>query len=237
MKEHPIRFLDFEVRAILEGRKTQTRREMTKSRSICDSCRWEDLDWSRTFIDDSYAPLGMLKAGGPDNTVHRVWSRWRVGERLWVRETFIDGWPADGGDIQQFDADGNELPRHVWYRADYDAAQKGWISNRGALIQGWTNDDGWYTDGIPWKPSIHMPRWASRITLEITEIRVQRLQEISEEDAIAEGIGHCDVDAAIADYASLWDRINGPGAWESNPWVWAITFKRLPQDAATGGKA
>ena len=102
-----------------------------------------------------------------------------------------------------------------------------------------------------WTPSIHMPRWASRITLEITSVRVERLQDISEADAQAEGVE--DVTAqvaprdpefrfwrryrdgglngytgnAIASYASLWTEINGPGSWDANPWVWAIEFRRL----------
>ena len=106
-----------------------------------------------------------------------------------------------------------------------------------------------------WRPSIHMPRWASRITLEITGVRVERLQDISEEDALAEGIvcenvivssyyanGHHEVsddryffdgcddegfDSAHDAYASLWESINGAGSWEENPWVWVVAFRRV----------
>lgn len=100
--------------------------------------------------------------------------------------------------------------------------------------------------GLLWRPSIHMPRWASRITLEITGVRVERLQEISEADAVAEGVrpdpgGRQDDDAAgfyrigpvrgdsfpIARYAVLWESINGPGSWDANPWVWVVGFRRL----------
>jgi hypothetical protein len=73
-------------------------------------------------------------------------------------------------------------------------------------------------------PSIHMPRWASRITLEITAIRVERLQDISDEDAVAEGMP---IDDAKHDYSLLWDRINGPGSWNANPWVWCVEFRRI----------
>lgn len=98
------------------------------------------------------------------------------------------------------------------------------------------------TDGC-WRPSIHMPRWASRITLEITGVRVQRLQDISAEDCIAEGIEETmagryriygreadgrDVDRSPrTSYASLWESINGAGSWGANPWVWALAFKRI----------
>lgn len=95
------------------------------------------------------------------------------------------------------------------------------------------------TEGFPFvfKPSIHMPRWASRLTLKITEVRAERLQDISEADAIAEGIsvdssGHAiRIDDKIAwgsargAYAALWESLHGNGAWDSNPWVWAISFK------------
>ena len=100
-----------------------------------------------------------------------------------------------------------------------------------------------------WKPSIFMPRWASRITLEITGVKAERLQDISEEDAIAEGVGHgfrmnagwpdyghivngvCTLthDSARMSFATLWDAINGKDSWALNPWLWVISFKRLEQ--------
>ena len=96
----------------------------------------------------------------------------------------------------------------------------------------------------PWRPSIHMPRWASRITLEITSVRVERLQEISIEDAKAEGAWGPDdsIVQKVADYFGtdifsanprkafqmLWESINGPDSWAANPWVWAIEFRRVP---------
>jgi len=100
-----------------------------------------------------------------------------------------------------------------------------------------------------WTPSIHMPRWASRITLEITSVRVERLQDISEADAIAEGIERLDyqgqtswrdyslndewaaispmLDSPIASYKTLWESLNGKGSWDLNPWVWVIEFKKV----------
>jgi hypothetical protein len=123
------------------------------------------------------------------------------GDRLWVKETFAAC------------RHGERHPECIEYRAD----------NRSE-------------SGLRWTPSIYMPRWASRITLEITEVRVQRLQEISEADAIAEGVlktGGCanlqphHFRPARDLFRELWDSINGAGSWSSNPWVWAISFRRL----------
>lgn len=75
-----------------------------------------------------------------------------------------------------------------------------------------------------WRPSIHMPRAASRITLEIVSVRVERLQDISHSDAMAEGMAW---DDAVFDYRTLWESINGPGSWDANPWVWVVEFKNL----------
>lgn len=146
------------------------------------------------------------------------------GDRLWVRETFaIATGPTDGSPLA---ADNTA----VIYRASWDVEVPD------------TPLDG------AWQPSIHMPRWASRITLEITGVRAERLNSISEEDAEAEGIErvggtfscspwrnyrkgepgemdlHCS--ARSRSYMALWESINGPGSWEVNPWVWVISFKR-----------
>jgi hypothetical protein len=95
---------------------------------------------------------------------------------------------------------------------------------------------------IKYRPSIHMPRWASRITLEVTGVRVERLQDISEADAIAEGIdlnasaigirttGESPQPMAIAIYRSLWESINGPQSWDANPWVWVVEFRRIEKE-------
>lgn len=129
------------------------------------------------------------------------------GDRLWVRETWAHerdgtGCPDDTG---------------VLYRA----TDPGW------------DDEG---TGLRWRPSIFMPRAASRILLEITDVRVQRLQEVSEEDARAEGVdlqGFRSLTEGIAgrehriQFCTLWESIHGPGSWDANPWVWAITFRRL----------
>lgn len=134
-----------------------------------------------------------------------------IGDRLWVKETFR---PQDGMTTYCQHQD------EIEYRADGDRPKEP-------------------TD-CHWKPSIFMPRWASRITLEITGVRVERLNEISEEDAIAEGVeplshgfkNYLGADLQCGDarmsYMSLWESINGAGSWAKNPWVWCISFQPCP---------
>lgn len=178
MKERPILFNGEMVRAILAGRKTQTRRAV-KPQPV-EGC------W-----------MGGPRNGVWDERTGMAWfgQTWRCpcgvsGDCLWVRET----WCSDPEPSQ---------PERVCYRAT-------------------AGDESF----IRWKPAIHMPRWASRITLEIAEVRVQRLQDISEEDARAEGVEN--VYCARDCFADLWDSINGKRApWSSNPWVWAISFRKV----------
>ena len=159
---------------------------------------------------------GVLSYRGRVGLPHALCPYGQPGDRLWVRET----WARD-------DEDGG-----LCYRADIGKVGDAddWERNR--------------LDGVPrfrWRPSMHMPRAASRISLEITEVRVERLQDISEDDALAEGcsstaIVHEDGEDYTGHYASeeyqdLWESINGPGSWDTNPWVWAVSFKRLEQPA------
>ena len=127
------------------------------------------------------------------------------GDRLWVRET----WARD-------EEDGSVL-----YRADDNADTQNWDQQRQESGLAKYN----------WRPSIYMPRWARRITLEITAVRAERLHCISEADAVAEGAawGACggpQIGSHRAGYAALWEQINGPGSWDANPWVWVIEFER-----------
>lgn len=206
MKERPILFSAPMVRALLDGSKTQTRR-VVKSQPTNG---WE-FENPPVFgrITSPHPKRGRFGAFiqrglGTDfpETDLIPCPYGQSGDRLWVRETWCHKWDDMHGYLDEY-----------WYRAstpDVDHA------------------DG---DGkSPWKPSIHMPRAASRITLEITGVRVERLQAISEADAIAEGAqwaacGSPQEGSHKAGYAQLWESINGPGSWDKNPWVWVVEFK------------
>lgn len=205
MKERPILFNGEMVRAILAGRKTQTRRVIKQT-------------------DSGYAkePNGHRRwhLGDPDAVL--ACPLGQPGDRLWVRETFIQGWKYENDIPDQYNEDGSEKPVHTWYRAT-----DGDIS--------WYTDDEMH-DSPPWKPSIHMPRSASRITLEIVSVRFERLRDISEADAIAEGVtvqdihkqGYCAGEyfpPAVRAFRDLW--LSTGGDWDANPWVWVVEFKRV----------
>lgn len=198
MKERPIIFSGAMVRAILDGRKTQTRRIMNPQPT------------PHFTIDVDYWTSGPHTGElgrAPNSTPYGM-----PGDRLRVRETFglLDTQSKDGPDKAT-----------VFYRA--------------------TDGDRRELRHQLWRPSIFMPRWASRIALEITGVRVERLQDISEEDAAAEGMSHYDggwssatagpvglFAGARAAFTLTWDAINGKRApWASNPWVWVVSFKRV----------
>jgi hypothetical protein len=203
VKSRAILFSGPMVRAILAGKKTQTRRVVKwpqgKAGEFLAGYDWaKDCDGKWALTNDG---LGFFDAA--ETFKHPYGSK---GDRLWVRETFLLAKPA-GADMAK------EVP---FYRASTE-----------------------HSDKIKWKPSIFMPRAASRISLEILDVRVQRLQEITEEDCREEGCagGHDSIPdypfsaTPREHYRSVWTKINGPKSWDSNPWVWAITFKRCEAKA------
>lgn len=250
--ERPILYAGPMVRAILDGRKTQTRR-LLKARLP------EDLpDKSVLRMCLATDPVTGWVIPGPsewwENEIDNVRFRCpygKPGDHLWVRETFwINHMGYQTGALPKIRPD--EL------RDGADA----WSPNLLYLADGTCCDQlpecECATEGKPrWRPSIHMPRWASRITLEVTRIRIERLQEISEADAWAEGcakgeptdnggwfpaeepdpsgVGTRGWDCARDWYADLWESINGEGSWEKNPWVWVVEFKRVMPKAGDGG--
>lgn len=188
MTERPILFSAPMIRAILEGRKTQTRRIVSPQPPETHVlCGVNDLFWVEGKDEPGGCPEFKCPHGVPD-------------QRLWVRETFQDTGPEL-----------NIEPGYVYRATDPD----------------WDNHVGW-----KWTPSIFMPRKASRITLEIVKVRVERVQQITGKDALAEGILRDD-DGETPNFRQLWDSINAQRGfgWDVNPWVFVIEFKRLPQQA------
>ncbi|BEO08436.1 TPA: hypothetical protein ACHQNL_001372 [Serratia marcescens] len=197
MKERPVIFNSEMVRAIIDGRKTQTRRVIANVSP--DNCI--PLQKPTKTKDGIYTHV--MDAPG-----HGLCPFGRVGDRLWVRETFA-GHYLDDDQIQDI-KDGRCKAKDLCeYRSDY-------------------GDDADCADG--WAPSIHMPRWASRILLEITAVRVERLNDISEEDARAEGAPTelCIIgEKHYMGFRTLWKSIYGEENWRANPWVWVIEFRRV----------
>jgi hypothetical protein len=222
-KERPILFSAPMVRAILEGRKTVTRREIKPSMRSADT-QFE----LHQQENGSWLPLHTLDESCMDEqgTEHPIKCPYgQPGDRLWVRET----WAADA----QLDA---VAPRDLSQGEPILYPADGAIRTTGcAMIS-----PGRY------RPSIHMPCWASRILLEITDVRVERLQDISDAQIEAEGIDlealadgqerydmcHAGSGAGgrptlLSAWSDLWQSINGPESWEANPWVWCVSFKQV----------
>lgn len=240
MKTRPILFNGAMVRAVLAGTKTQTRRALKpqprEDKSIT-SGRGE-LAWQTSVGHFIVSTLPTA----PKLFVERC-PYGQPGDRLWVREAWrIGAWNENDGTLCIDYRDG---PRKTWIEipaiADHDGdvfrrywEQSSDDAERAGLKHDEEGNYKWEPGQSPcrWRPSIHMPRCASRITLEIVSVRVERLQEISEADAIAEGVGG-DVTItpcfAVDRYRELWESINGPGSWDANPWVWVVEFKRVEQ--------
>ena len=204
MSKRPIIFSAPMVRAILEGRKTQTRRVVKPQPDSLSTDGVPTRFFHKRAIGSGYQVQISCPYGAP-------------GDRLWVRETH---W-MDRRDptMVAMDLDG------------YVVARSGYETGQACDVTQLSRHEFWRK-----RPSIHMPRWASRILLEVTAVRVERLQDISEADAAAEGwmrrpevsddpqVHH---DAARDWFSDLWESINGPGSWEANPWVWVIEFRRV----------
>lgn len=200
MGDKPILFSGPMIRALLDGRKTMTRRVLKPAFQYMlkdQHDRWDSFSeehWQRLY------------AGTFEDGTRCIQSLpYAPGDRLWCREAFSYSWAVKD----------DPEARHLmpcWYWADGDHPT--------------------YGDWAKPKPSIHMPRWASRLTLTVTAVKVERLQDITGMDAMREGVSipahipqdGADLDCARREFKSLWTSIHGPGAWEANPWVAAITF-------------
>jgi len=221
VKERPILFSAPMVRAILEGRKTVTRRVVKDWQVPTEDVTEQDPDLRWSAIAQSHPCWGFIAAGATaqecadDLASCGVCPYGKRGERLWVREA----WAADAqlDSIAPRDLSQGEP---IWYPADGTTRQTGC-----AMISKGRG-----------RPSIHMPRWASRILLEITDVRVERLQAISIGQICKEGLARSiyefiPVTTAFEAFAEVWDAINGDGAWDANPWVWVVEFKQVTKDA------
>lgn len=198
-KERPILFSGHMVRAILNGQKTVTRREIKPSMRSADSSfelhQQEDGSWRPMHTFDE----SCMDAKGTEHPI--VCPYGQPGDRLWVREAWAQI------NVAQAPGESWVVYRECDNRTDY---------------------------GGPWKPSIHMRRRDSRILLAVTDVRVELLQDISEEQAEAEGVGFLrhvpDADETLTSaqlFECLWSSINGDESWIGNPWVWVVEFKRL----------
>lgn len=213
MKERPILFSAPMVKALLAGRKTQTRRIA----KFTPAGHLKELDGHRRWHPDD-----------PEATLACPYGR--PGDRLWVRETcsaYEVPDPPEGSEFAEQHGYDPEFPPcgldGVIYKADGAFRE---IENSPEAGAAWHKLYTYRGKKGATVPPIHMPRWASRITLEVTEVRVQRLQIISEADAVAEGLTDDECfQGAVPAYAALWERINGTGSWEANPYVWAVSFK------------
>jgi hypothetical protein len=210
IKERPILFLAPMVRAILEGRKTVTRRPVKATKAHADGFMM--LDHGKGWRP--YNAFGDFASDHEGMEYPIACPYGKPGDRLWARETcFINDYREASVPEQE--------------RANYD------IHYRADGITDFEGEE----ELIRWRPSIHMPRWASRILLEVTDVRVERLQDITEEQALAEGIKkHSDggyhvedgkhySDSPVESFACLWSSVGGD--WDANPWVWCVSFKRI----------
>ena len=207
MKEKPILFSEPMVRAILDGRKTQTRRVVKGNPvNLIRFIGSDDLPTGEFGLCQNYENVIEKHIKSPYGNPR---------DRIWVREGFSGPYyqsktpPREWSDCDP-----------IWYWADGNPENGDWTKP---------------------KPSIHMPRWASRIDLEITGVRVERLQDVSKQDSFSEGIqslsdgdyyefgirGLCSAQHPIRAYQLLWESINGSGSWDKNPWIWVIEFKRV----------
>jgi len=212
MTDRPIIFSAPMVRALIEGRKFQTRRILKLAGRLPDYVGGRGFTHDPTcwgWEDSNNGDYVTIEKEPGQRMGWRDWvGAYRAGDRLWVREAF------------RLDGAGSRVPhemcrlhRPVEYRAD-----------------------GYEPDRHEERPSIHMPRWASRLTLTVTDVRLQRLQDITEDDAQAEGLvqayegwatdtqGRCWGPTARDLFVQLFDSLHGDDAWEANPWVVALTF-------------
>lgn len=203
MKESPILFSTEMVQAIINGSKTQTRR----TRGLEKINEDPDKYYFQSLVLHATGAYTFVKKGNynpkPEDVIVVKCRYGKPGDLLWVKETFA---PKVTSDIQT-----NPV---TIYKANYPGTEKEVTEYMKKF-------------GHKWKPSIHMPKAAARIWLQIEEIRVQRLQDITYQDILQEGMPKPlgDYSSPVDWFETLWTKINGSGSWDANPWLWVITFK------------
>ncbi|MHB0550416.1 hypothetical protein [Escherichia coli] len=226
MKEHGIIFNTEMIRAILDGRKTQTRRIIKSVPTTHNFHGW--IMSSTCAKDEGKAVWAIGDSPLLKDPIRLNCPLGKIGDRLWVRETW-QGPLVDYENSNKLykDPEPFQTIKNCVYKADGDACPE-YFDADDNLRYGW-------------KSSAQMPRWASRILLEITDIRVERLQNIREEDAVAEGVAplhggywkHYQPGwtqhqlSARGSFVTLWNSINGEDAWYKNPWMWVVEFKNV----------
>ena len=222
MKEKPILFNGEMVRAILDGKKTQTRR-VIKPQPVLVGERWEwtprgkvvhSSDW---FVDREPSPF--MLCGAP----------YQIGDRLWVKETFVletitnvGELPTDGRPYEYIESNYDE--DYYWLVPHYRATEP-----EPHIVPDDLEDS--YDDRTRWSPSIFMPKWATRIWLEVTGVRAERVQDITATGIMEEGVKGWKAPMLLARsrFQALWDSINAERGfgWDTNCWAWVYEFKRL----------
>lgn len=254
-KETPILMSTPMIQAIIGGRKTMTRRILTKNNSKCgtlltgDGQGWHSFDFNDVVIDGKKSDYWYLKVAVPeDDTRHRIFCKREVGDVLLVRESFrVSSWYPDDGEIcfsfltdDDYETpcicfDDAEVFNRYWVQSCDDLYKAGYAPSNEERFEDYKNSD------LRVRPSIFMPKEAARIWLEITNIRVERVKEISRVDAAKEGV--CFPKGSVLpkwchrhrfpeeNFLSLWETINGNH--KLNEWVWVIEFKVLSLNGRT----
>ena len=219
MKERGMIFNGEMVRALLDGRKTQTRRPVNPQPELTAGSGFSWKGW-------------VYGSGSSDretnkNFAHVTCPYGKPGDRIWVRET----WQAIHDSVDEF----GHVEERTYAPSIPKEKDRYWHAVYAEHFGVESRED----RGFPWRPAIHMPRWASRILLDITDVRVERVQSISQADAIAEGAppSHPSIDSVSRDYGypdfsrswygQTWQSIYGEENWQANPWVWVIEFKKI----------
>lgn len=226
MKERPIIFNSEMVRAILDGRKTQTRRVVKQMRGLQST--WLTMEKLIGFVKSGKMVNGGWQMyhpeGGPYGWIRCPYGQ--PGDLLYVRETWMRCPDLDLPDGIKYRAD----KLLIWYHNNTDDSSEAFRKLRESELP---------RDG-KWRPSIHMPKWAARIWLKVKDIRVERVQDVAYKDCVSEGIPGPATDDGLlltgamikGEFSNLWNSINekrGYG-WDVNPWVWVVEFERIEKE-------